>query len=106
MIFGIVYMTRSEFMPYHSKAIGKDWSDVDPNLQLLLLALMRVAGSGLLTGGILTFILLLIPFRAQETWAIFTLPLLGVITVLTTLYVTNKVKRNTPASPPDPHVGS
>lgn len=100
MIFGIVFMTRSEFMPYHSKVIGKDWNDLEPNLQLLLLGLMRIAGSGFLLIGISNFILLFIPFRAHETWALFTIPIIGGIFLSTLLYVTTKVKRNTPASPP------
>ncbi len=98
--FGVVYMTRSEFMPYHAKAIGKRWEETEPNIRLLILALMRVAGSGMVSAGFMCFIVLFIPFRNHETWAIFTLPILGLITVLTALYVTSKVKKNTPASPP------
>ena len=100
LAFGIIYMTRSEFMPYHAKAIGKEWKETEPNIRFLILMLMRVAGSGMVGAGIMSFILLYIPFRNHETWAIFTLPFLGLIMVLTTLYVTSKVKRNTPASPP------
>lgn len=98
--FGVVYMTRSQFMPYHAKAIEKEWDETEPKIQLLILALMRVAGSGMLSAGVMSFILLIIPFRNHESWAIYTLPILGLMTVLTTLYVTNKVKKNTPASPP------
>ena len=100
LILGIIYMTRSKFMPYHAKAIGKEWEETESNIRLLILALMRVSGSGMASTGIMMFILLLIPFSKHETWSIFTLPLLGLMIALTALYVTNKIKKNTPASPP------
>lgn len=44
--FGGVYLFRSEFMPYHADALGMDWNSVDRTVQVLILALMRVAGGG------------------------------------------------------------
>ncbi len=53
-------------MPYHSEALGSSWSDVGPKTQVLILALMRVAGGGFLATGLAMFILLIIPFRAGD----------------------------------------
>ena len=30
LVFALVYLTRSEFMPYHSDAVGLEWAEVDP----------------------------------------------------------------------------
>ena len=46
LAFGVIYLTRSQFMPYHSLALDKPWSEVESNTQTLILALMRVAGGG------------------------------------------------------------
>ena len=53
-------------MPYHSEALGSSWSDVEPKTQVLILALMRVAGGGFLATGLAISILLIIPFRAGD----------------------------------------
>jgi hypothetical protein len=47
-IFAIVYLFRSEFMPYHSVAVGMSWSEVDPAFQVVILALMRATGGACL----------------------------------------------------------
>ena len=33
LAFGIRYLTASEFMPYHSAALGREWDDLLPNEQ-------------------------------------------------------------------------
>ena len=44
---GLIYISRSEFMPYHSAALGRDWSDLLPNEQGVMLAALRGGGGGL-----------------------------------------------------------
>ena len=69
ILFGLIYLIRNEFMPYHSKAIGSSWSDVERNLQVLIIALMRAAGGGFLATGLAILILLIVPWRAGDTWS-------------------------------------
>ena len=45
-VFAFIYLSRSEFMPYHADAVGMDWNEVDTNMQVLIIALMRVSGGG------------------------------------------------------------
>lgn len=98
--FSLVYLTRSEFMPYHREAVESDWDEVDPKHQVLFLALMRVAGGGWLAVGVSMAVLLVFPFRARETWVLFALPAIGLTAALSTLYAVLYVKRNSRASPP------
>jgi len=98
--FGIVYLVRPEFMPYHSVAVGLPWTAVDPSFQVLILALMRAVGSACLALAILEWILLLIPFRQGARWATWTIAASGLVMCAGSLYAMLLVALNTPASPP------
>ncbi len=45
-LFAAAYLKRSDFMPYHGLAVGLPWKEVEPRMQLLLMALIRVVGAG------------------------------------------------------------
>jgi hypothetical protein len=100
VIFGVIYLSRSAFMPYHAVAVGQSWSDVDPAFQVLILALMRVAGGGFLAAACAMGILLFKPFKQGRQWAYWAIPAVGLISTLSSLYATVYVTSNTPASPP------
>jgi hypothetical protein len=98
--FGAVYLTRNQFLPYHGQAIGLSWSQVDPNLQILILALMRVAGTGFVVAGLAMLVLLLIPWRAGETWSLYAIPAISFCACFGSIYATFLVKTKTPGTPP------
>ena len=98
--FGIVYLVRPEFMPYHSVAVGLRWAAVDPSFQMLILALMRAVGSACLALAILDWTLLLIPFRQGARWATWAIAASGLVTCAGSLYAMMLVAMNTPATPP------
>ena len=100
IVFGLMYLFRSEFMPYHAVALGASWSELDPAFQILLLALMRVVGGGFLATACAMGILLLKPFRQGIRWAYWAIPAIGLVASFASLYATIYVTRNTPASPP------
>jgi len=87
-------------MPYHSLALSKSWSEVEPEVQTLILALMRVTGGGFLTASLAIFVLLVIPFQTQEAWAIYTVPAIALITSGSSFYATYLVRLKTPGNPP------
>jgi hypothetical protein len=100
MIFGATYLLRSRVMPYHEEALGRSWQELDRRSQALLLGFMRAAGGGQLAGGLSLAILLLIPFRAGETWALYAVPAVGLAIVLPSLYATILVRVRTQARTP------
>lgn len=100
VVFGVVYLIRTEFMPYHAVAVGKQWAEVPSAFQVLTLALMRSVAGGFLGVAFLMFILLVIPFRQGQRWAQWTIPAGGMIISAGSLYSTVSVALNTPANPP------
>jgi ABC-type Fe3+ transport system permease subunit len=99
-IFGAVYLLSPQFMPYHGVMLGRSWAEIDPALQVLILAMMRVIGSAQIIGALVALTLLVIPWRRGESWARWTvfLSALGVAgyIVAVGLYVT----AHTPSGPP------
>lgn len=100
LFFGVTYLTRSQFMPYHSLALAKPWSEVESDTQTLILALMRVAGGGFIATGIAIIVLLCIPFQAREQWAIYSVFLICFCNSFSSSYATFLVQHNTPGNPP------
>jgi len=99
-VFALIYLFRSEFMPYHAAAVGQSWKEIDPSFQILILALMKVTGGGWLSAAVALIILLLKPFKEGSKWAFRAIPVIGLTASLSSLYVTIYVAVNTPASPP------
>jgi hypothetical protein len=100
ILFGLVYLTRNQFMPYHAEALGLSWSELAEKMQVLILALMRAAGGGFLATGLAISLLLVFPFRVGDTWSIYTIPGISLCTSIGTLYATLLVKTKTPGTPP------
>lgn len=99
-IFGLVYLFHSEFMLYHAVALGQSWSELEPPLQVLILALMRAVGGGFLATATAMGFLLFKPFRQGQRWSYWAIPTIGLISCGSSLYATLSVAHNTPASPP------
>ncbi len=98
--FALMYILRSEFMPYHAAAVGLSWTEVDPAFQIVISALMKVTGGGWLATAFAIGILLFIPFRNGVRWSYWAIPVIGLPTALTSLYSVTSLASNTPASPP------
>lgn len=100
LAFGLVYLFRAEFMPYHAIAVEQSWNEVEPAFQVLVLALMRVAGGGWVATATAIALLLFIPYRQGQGWTRWAIPAVGLPASLASLYATVSVTLNTPASPP------
>jgi len=99
-VFGLMYATRSQFMPYHAMAIDTEWSALPASYQVLFLALLKVGGGGMLATAVAGAFLLAIPFRQQLDWSRWALLAIIVTTSVLTLYGTLTVDLQTPANPP------
>ncbi len=98
--FGLMYLLRSEFMPYHAAAVGTSWTQLRPEFQALFLALMKVCGGGWLAAAASLSVLVLIPFRRNEPWSRWAIPLVGLCWAVPTLYATLMLKARTGAATP------
>jgi len=100
LAFGIAYLGCSTVMPYHHQAIGVNWEDLGPGLQVMLQNFVNFAGAGFITGSLSCLIMLIIPFRRGELWAKRAVPLVLMIFNGFCLYVSATVAAKTDASPP------
>lgn len=98
--FGVIYLFRSEFMPYHAVAVGQEWSQLPASFQILIKALMKVTGGGWLASALAMLVLLVFPFKEGARWAYWAIPFIGLVSILPTLYAAILVAQSTPASPP------
>jgi hypothetical protein len=99
-VWGIMFLTRREFMPYHAEAVGVPWSEVPAAFQTLILALLKLAGGAWLTVAAAEFVLLFGPFRQGVRWARWAVPCLGLLHYAGVATAMAHVTLNTPASPP------
>jgi hypothetical protein len=100
LVFAALYLLRPEFMPYHEVALGTQWTDLEPAIQVLILALMRVSGGAFLTTSIALTFLMLVPLRNGKFWPYYAIPIIGLATLVPSMIATFSVKLNTPANPP------
>lgn len=99
-IGGMVYSLLSEYMPYHAIAVGHQWSELEPGLQLLILEALHGAGNLIIIVALAMSVLLAIPFRRGERWSYWSIPLMGCAAMLSGLSAAIKIDMNTPANPP------
>jgi hypothetical protein len=97
---GLIYFTRSEFMPYHARALQAEWSTLAPNHQGLLLGMLKGLASGQMIAGIATVIMSVTSLRSSAKPYVVLLPVvcLGYSVLIT--YATYVVSSRTPGEPP------
>lgn len=98
--FSFDYLTRSEFMPYLRKAVGKSWAEIDSRMRTLILGMTRAVGGCVFAIGLAFTVILAIPFREGQPWAAFALTSIGTVAGATSLFTMSYVTRGTPANPP------
>jgi hypothetical protein len=99
-LIGVAYLGKKTCMPYHIQALGMSWQDIPSNTRLIIMALMKVAGSGFIATSIATACLL-INYLSYGTYGL--LVVVFVVECLVWLFstlITFKVARTTGASTP------
>jgi hypothetical protein len=100
LIAGFIYLFKPTFMPYHHSAIGLEWSQIDPSVRYLILALMRAIGGGYLACAI-TIFFLQFKFAVQKSsWIPLLILVCGLIVAITSVYATLILRIYTPGNPP------
>jgi hypothetical protein len=99
VLFGLRYLAASSFMPYHAEVVGRSWEALDPGLQRLVLSMLRGAGAATAAGGLALGLILAIPWRRRERWALHGLPLLGLAGVLPLLAIVAGLARQGASTP-------
>jgi len=100
LVFGIIYLSRGSFMPYHSEAISMEWAEMEQTSQVLVLALMRTVSGGFLVCSISIFFLQFKFSSERLSWIPLFILIIGSITQFTILFATILVRLNSPGNPP------
>jgi hypothetical protein len=100
LIFGVIYLIRPKFMGYHKMAIQKEWNELVPEIQTLILALMRTVSGGFISIALVIIILQLEFNKSQNQWIALTILIIGGVLNLCTLYATLLVRKKTKGRPP------
>ena len=86
---GVRYLGGDEIADYHESVIATPWENIAPNYQRLLLGLYKGFGAGFLCVGLTIIVLVFIPFRAGDRWAVWATPGIAGVYWATLAYVTS-----------------
>ena len=100
LVGGLVYAIRDSYMTYHAEATTYAWQELAPGVQILFRAMLNGAGSLMLLIALILILLLTIPFRRNDQWCFWAIPLIGISAILTTIRAALLVEQNTPANLP------
>lgn len=100
LLFGIIYLVRPKFMDYHKKAVQKEWGDLAPEIQTLILALMRTVGGGFISVALVLMILQTEFNKSQDHGLALAILIVGLVLNFCTLYATILVRTKTKGRPP------
>ena len=68
IVFGVRYMRREAFLPYHAAVAGKSWAGLDPGVQVVILGMLKIIGGGFATLGV-TLLWLCLALHEGARWA-------------------------------------
>lgn len=97
---GLVYLFTPRFLSYHAAAYGQAWSEAPERLQLLYLTMVKAIGAPTLVAALAIGVILMLPWRHHERWALWAVPLLalgwGIPMLVIALYVQGATGAFTP----------
>ena len=100
LIFGIIYLFKNSFLPYHSEALSLEWNEVESSTQYLILALMRAVAGGYLAATLVIFILQKKFTSTKLPWIPWLILMNGLVLTFASIYATMIVRLNSPGKPP------
>lgn len=99
-LMGLFYIFSPTVMPYHLDAMEIEWNLLPKGQRLVSLAILKGSGSGMMVAGFSILLLLLIPFRKGESWAIWGIMIIISLETIPTCYSILQLKKYTPGNPP------
>jgi hypothetical protein len=100
LLQGLLYLTTPKFMPYHAAALEARWEDLSPHYRAFILGVIRAMGAGSFSVSLALLLILLIPLRRGERWALWATPVIGITFTLLTAYAAYTIDVGTPADTP------
>jgi hypothetical protein len=97
ILFGVRYMRREAYLPYHAAVAGKSFSELDPGVQVVILGMLKIIGGGFATLGVA---LLWLCFALHEgaRWAPWAIPTVSAAALGPMLHVAVKLRTFRPGA--------
>jgi hypothetical protein len=95
LVVGARYLTATEFMPYQAAVLGKSWPELEPRLQAVILAMLRVVGGGFI-GLALAIAWLSFALLEGVRWAPWAILTIAAVMLAPALYSTLALRRVEP----------
>ena len=91
IMFGVRYMRREEYLPYHADVAGKSWKELDPGVQAIILGMLKIIGGGFATLGV-TLLWLCFALHEGARWAPWAILTVSAVALAPMLYVATKLR--------------
>jgi hypothetical protein len=91
IFFGVRYMRREAFLPYHSAVAGKSWPELDAGVQQIVLGMLKIIGGGFATLGV-TLLWLCFALHEGARWAPWAILTVSAVMLVPMLYVTIQLR--------------
>ncbi len=105
LIFGVMYLFRSDIMPYHYSFLDlskEALDDFSPRIIELMVVLMKVGGANFLAICAASVFIVAVPFRNNKTWAKWALLFVFSISLVPLFFITWFVASHVPQGEPAP----
>lgn len=89
-----------KYLPFHEKAAGKLWNEIDHPLQLVILSILRLGGLGFLAISILLIVCPLVDFFIPNIFYKYFIPIIALIYCTGLFFNNYNLYRNTRADAP------
>ena len=91
ILFGVRYLRREAYLPYHAEVAGKSWDELDPGVQIIILGMLKIIGSGFATLGV-TLLWLCFALHEGARWAPWAILTISAVALGPMLYVAIKLR--------------
>jgi hypothetical protein len=91
IVFGVRYMRRDAFLPYHAAVAGRGWPELDPGVQVVILGMLRIIGGGFATLGV-TLLWLCFALHEGARWAPWAILTVSAAALVPMLHVALKLR--------------
>ena len=95
LVIGVCYLAATQFMPYQAAVLGKSWTELEPRLQAVILAMLRVVGGGFI-GLALTIAWLCFALYHGARWAPWAILTIAAVMLAPALYSTLALRQVEP----------
>ena len=99
-IIGLRFLLSKRFFNYHREAIGLEWDDINKSIQLIILAIMKMAGIGIVCLSVLIITYPFLVFTYDNIFVKYLVPIISLIFWTGTFGITFKVHKKTKANTP------